>query len=379
MNKKDIAEIRRQFKFDNLNLTIKEIHNAYTNSKSGEIIHFESECFDRMEEEKQELYFANFKKLLSGQLGSKLYELDFLDTSVEGAGQKLLYGALKDNSNKDEIIKSIAKGVKYTTDYIITLIYANYLKPANKKNKNEVEGDDDTSYSFDFMLCSINAIAPSKKGLKFDFEEKEIIANSQLDLTINLNSPLDGFMYPAFNDNSADANKVIYSTKKANEPNMEFVEKVLNSEIKMTAEVEKYKFSELIKVVIGDKVAPETLHSVYEQINNRIEGVEGSEIPTLDKIDIRRILENSGIEKLDNLDKYYEDILGDTNYALKTTSIVPNYTSKSIKLSNSVANVAISPKELNSIKQIVRNGKKCLLIELDEDVNVEGFILESNK
>lgn len=377
MNKKDIGEIRKQFKLDNMDLSIFEIHSSYIKGESGEILHSLSENFDRMEEEKQELYFGNFKKLLSGQLGSKLYELDFNGSSEE-CGQKLLYNTLKHPSSKRALIERIAENVKYNTDYIITLIYAKYLKPVKK---NDVSDDIDevlnTSYSFDFIMCTINELTPPKRCLRFDFEEKEILPNSILDLTINLSSPLDGFMFPAFNDNSADVNRVIYSTKKANCPNLEFVEKVLDSQIEMTADEEKQKFGNLIKTAIGETVNVDTIHNIYEEINKRIEGVEGSEIPALDKNEIKRILENCGVEEVDKLDKHFEEIVGRDKYGFKATSILPSYTTKSIKINNPIANIAISPKELNNVKQIIRNGKKCLVIELEDDLFIDGFKIEA--
>lgn len=380
MNKKDFADIRRQFKLDNVNLSIHEIHSAYVKKESGEVLHSMSEHFDRMEEDKQQLYFGNFKKLLSGELGSKLYELDFVETESKECGQKLLYDIFKNSSNKKALIDRIAQNVQYDTDYIITLIYAKYFKPTKKsKDIDDIEEVSDTSYAFDFIMCSINELTPPKRFLKFDFKEKEIVSNSLLDLTINLNSPLDGFMFPAFNDNSADVNRVIYNTKRANCPNMVFVQNVLGSQIEMTAYEEKEKFGQLIKTAIGETVDLEVIHNIYEQINKRIEAVEGSEVPALDKNDIKRILESSGVEEVDKVDKHFEEVVGRDKYEFKATSILPNYTSKSIKINNPIANIAISPKELNNVKQIIRNGKKCLLIELEDDIVIDGFKIVPKK
>ena len=77
MNKKDIANIRKQFKLDNDLMNIREIFNVYVKKESGEIYHHVSQPFQMLEQEAQELFLANFKKVLTGHLDAKLFELKF--------------------------------------------------------------------------------------------------------------------------------------------------------------------------------------------------------------------------------------------------------------------------------------------------------------
>lgn len=60
---------------------------------------------------------------------------------------------------------------------------------------------------------------------------------------------------------------------------------------------------------------------------------------------------------------------------MKASHIVPSYTSKSIKISTKVANIAISPQDLRYVKEVNYNGKRCILIEVEEDTIIEGFKL----
>ena len=77
MNKKDIANIRKQFKLDNDLMKIREIFNVYVKKESGEIYHHISQPFQMLEQEAQELFLQNFKKVLTGNLDTKLFELKF--------------------------------------------------------------------------------------------------------------------------------------------------------------------------------------------------------------------------------------------------------------------------------------------------------------
>ncbi|MFL6563205.1 MAG: DUF4317 family protein, partial [Bacillus sp. (in: firmicutes)] len=65
MNKKDIADIRKQFKFDNDLMKIREIFNVYVQKETGEIYHHVSQPFQMLELEAQELFLTNFKKVLT--------------------------------------------------------------------------------------------------------------------------------------------------------------------------------------------------------------------------------------------------------------------------------------------------------------------------
>src|SRR5690625_7718671 len=77
MNKKDIAVVRRQFKLDNELIDIETIFNVYVQKESGDIYHHVSQPFALLDKESQELFLVNFKKVLTGQLDSKLFELKF--------------------------------------------------------------------------------------------------------------------------------------------------------------------------------------------------------------------------------------------------------------------------------------------------------------
>jgi hypothetical protein len=80
MNKKDLSNIRREFKLGSCMLPIKEIYSVYLKKDGGNIITRDLEYFERMEIEKRELYLNNFRKVLTGSLDSKIFELDFENT-----------------------------------------------------------------------------------------------------------------------------------------------------------------------------------------------------------------------------------------------------------------------------------------------------------
>src|SRR5699024_10454373 len=77
MNKKDIANLRKQFKVDNDMMHIGEIFNVYVQKESGDIYHHENQPFEMLDQESQDLFLVNFKKILTVQLDARLFELKF--------------------------------------------------------------------------------------------------------------------------------------------------------------------------------------------------------------------------------------------------------------------------------------------------------------
>jgi hypothetical protein len=69
----------------------------------------------------------------------------------------------------------------------------------------------------------------------------------------------------------------------------------------------------------------------------------------------------------------FKAILDDEKHELKASSLLP----KTIKIETKVANLSLSPTDLKHVKYIMFQGKRCLMLEIDEDVVVEGFTLES--
>ncbi|MDN3015461.1 DUF4317 domain-containing protein [Paenibacillus sp. BSR1-1] len=383
MNKKDIANIRKQFKLDNYNLQIREIFNVYVQKESGEIYHHVSQPFQMLEQEAQELFLTNFKKVLTGQLDAKLFELKFI-RDVEDSTQMFLFEGLQQETTDDwkeymlEIVLKMFADMKYEFDTVVTFIRGEYRKGTRKRNAETEEGGDDEVYSSPFILCSLNKTDQPKRALTFDYIEKEFKSHNFFDPIINLDSPLSGFLFPAFNDNAADVNHLLYCAGKANQPDARFIEEVLNCEEIITAQEDKDCFDFILKEVMGDEVESRVISNVYEEIDKLVQESqenEESEIPTLDSRDIERILTVSGVENVETakVEHAIKKIIDDEKYEFKASSLVP----KTIKIETKLANVTINPKDLKYVKYITYEGKRCLLLEVDEEVVVEGFRLES--
>ncbi|WP_430786908.1 DUF4317 domain-containing protein [Virgibacillus flavescens] len=381
MDKKDIADIRKQFKPDNDVLDIKEIFNVYIMKESSDIYHHQSMPFGMLEQEQKELFMENFKKVLGGQLDEKLFELKF-QRDVEDNSQLILHqGLLSSDSEewKEQMLKLVAKMLKdkqYEMDIVVTFIRGEYRKSMKRQSDESDESAGNTVYSNPFILCSMNKTQDPKKELLFDYVEKEFKYNIVVDPIINLKAPISGFLFPTITDNAADVNHVLYSSGKKNELNYHFIEEVLNAEEIMTASEDKIVFEEIIKNVAGEqKINTATLSNVYEEIHRVVEENEEDEIPKFDFKDVEKILTSSGVQDVntEKVESAFKTVVDDESYEFKASNIVPKYTSKSIKIETRIANISISPQDLRFVRQVHFDGKSYLMMEVQENTVIEGF------
>lgn len=397
MNKRDIADIRKHFKAGTDLLKINTIYNVYIQAESSEIFHEVSQPFALLDEEQQELFFTNFKKVLGGKLGVKLFEVKFVRQSEdeddnEEHAQKLLYDGLQTDDigkwreDMQRLALKMVQDFHYEKDLVITFIRGNYYKPT-KRSKDETDSDiRDEVYSTPFILCSMNQTDLPKRSLVFDFNEKEFKSSITLDPIVNTTSPVGGFLFPCFTDNAADVNHILYAAGKTNKPDHRFIEDVLNGEEIMTAEDNKTVFEEIIKDIIGEEVDSRTLAGVYDEIHNMLmveeDNTEDAEaIPLLDTKEVERVLKASGAKEVstEKVERAFQKILEDKTYEMNANDVVPSFTSKSIKISTKVADISINPADLRYVRQVTVDGRLCLLIEVEEDAMVEGFKLISEE
>jgi|SRR5690625_325444 len=153
-----------------------------------------------------------------------------------------------------EIVEKMFESKMYEFDAVVTFIRGEYRKPNKKRNIESGEGGNDEVYANTFTLCSLNKTDLPKSALVFDYIEKEFKAQNEVDPVINLTTPLTGFLFPAFNDNTADVNHILYNTGKPNQLDVGFIEIVLSCEDISTAAEEKDCFELVVSNIAGDKI-----------------------------------------------------------------------------------------------------------------------------
>ena len=138
MNKKEVAEIRRQYVPERC--TISRICGCYVDAEKN-IKTTMKEAFLSLPEDDAFKYFTIFKKTLSGTVGRNLVNLDFpLEEEHEGGHQefllKLRNSKLKDDALVEEFYNQIIDTFPFGENYYIILIHVAYDVPVSYTHLN---------------------------------------------------------------------------------------------------------------------------------------------------------------------------------------------------------------------------------------------------
>ncbi|CAM3904459.1 DUF4317 family protein [Alkalicoccus chagannorensis] len=376
MDKKDLAAFRRQLKPEQTKLQLKEVFNLYVLKETTEVYHAETQPFEMLEREQQELFFQSFKKTLTGRMDEKLFPLKF----QQGAEtQRLLHQVTLESEGWQDHMMSLAEKMiaehPHEKDRVITFVRGEYQQ--SKKKSGDAETDSQQPvYATPFILCAINKTQDPDREMLFDYVEKEFKYKINVDPVIDVKHPLGGFLFPVVTDGVPDVNYLLYAAEKPNMIDPHFTEEVLQSEEPVTAAEEKEVFEDVVKHIVGDQLPPAALAGVYGEINKMVEESveEEAEPPKLGYQDVERVLNEvgQGVEA-EEVKAAFQYVTTEENYEVKASSIVPRYASKSIKIKTKAADVTISQQDLQYVKQVNFGGRRCIMIEIDEDAELDGF------
>jgi hypothetical protein len=370
----EILEIRKQMKHENCSIT--KVSGCYVDGEKTIKTKF-TESFLCLPEEETFKYFEIFKKTLSGTIGKNLINMEFpLETEFNGRTQEFLLrlrdSELKDETLLEEFYEKVIQGYDYTGNYLILLVYAAYDVPGKTNDKIMMEDASDEVYRY--ILCSLCPVNLSKPGLSYNEERNQIQKRIQ-DWVIGM--PDNGFLFPAFQDRSTDLHSVLYYSKDSEELHSDFVHTLLGCEVPMSAGDQKEAFQTLIRETLGEQCEYDIVRNIHEKLNDILEEHKLKEIAeplTLDKNEVKHIFAESGAqeEMLEEFDKNYEKMTGE-NTTLMAANVV-NTRVFEVKTPDVV--IKVNPERVDLVQTKLVDGRRCLVIEITELVEVNGIAVK---
>ena len=370
----DILEIRKQFKHENCAIT--KFSGCYVDAEKTIKTKF-TESFLCMPEEETFKYFDIFKKTLSGTIGRNLIPMEFpLEAEFNDGTQQFLL-KLRDSELKNEVLleefyEKIIGMYDFTGNYLILLIYSAYDIPGKTSDKILMEDASDEVYRY--ILCSICPVKLSKPGLTYNEEMNQIQKRIQ-DWVVAM--PENGFLFPAFQDRSTDIHSILYYTKNTEELHNDFVSGFLGCQVPLSAGGQKETFKTLISETLGEECEYEIVRNIHEKLNEIIEEHKEKEIAeplTLDKKEVKSLFSESGVkeEKLQEFDIQYDKMAGE-KVALLASNMI-NTRSFEVKTPDVV--VKVNPERIDLVQTKIVDGRKCLVIEINDQVEVNGICVK---
>ena len=237
------------------------------------------------------------------------------------------------------------------------------------KSSDGLEMHDASDDVYEYLLLSICPVSLSKPGLSYN-AEGNCIQDRVRDWIVNV--PSQGFLFPAFNDRNTDLHGVLYYTKKASDIQPEIIDQVLGARMPVTADEQKEIFHMILEDTLGEERDYETLRNIHENLNDMIEEHKDEPDPlALSKRDVKVILENSGVaaEKMEHFEEHFDQTAGEQG-SLLAMNISET---KKFQIETPDIVIRVSPERADLVETRVVDGRKCLVIPVDEHIEVNGI------
>lgn len=374
MIKQEINELKRLYTPSNCSIT--RICGCYVDGEKNKKTQFK-EAFLSLPEEEIFKYFELLRKTLSGTVGKNMLNLEFpLSSEEEGGTQEFLLrlrnSKLKDDALLDEFYDRVIGSYEYVGNYLILLIHDAYDVPG--KTLDGLTMDDASDTVFEYILCCICPVNLSKPGLSYNAEINEF-HNRVRDWIVEM--PETGFLFPSFNDRCTDIHSTLYYSKNPEEAHSEFVDNILGAVLPLSAGSQKETFQALIEETLGEEAEYEIVKNIHENLTEMIE--EHKEIPEplmLDKQQVKNLFEKSGVqeEKLNDFDKLYDTAAGEHTSLMVNN--VANTRTFEVKTPDVV--VKVNPDRADLVNTMTLEGKRCLVIEINDHVEVNGIAIKTS-
>lgn len=369
MNKKEIAEIKKQFTPQNCAIT--RIRGCYVDGEKNIKTELK-EAFLSLSEEEMFKYFDIFRKTLSGTIGKNLMNMEFpLETEEEGGTQEFLLrlrqSKLEDDDLVEEFCQRVIEAYDYGENYYIILIHAAYDIPGKASDGMEMFDSSDEVY--EFLLCSICPVNLSKAGLCYN-AETNLIEDRIRDWIVEM--PDYGFLFPVFNDRSTDIHGLLYYSRNAEQLKSSFVEELFGCVTPLTAGSQKDSFNALVEETLGENCAYDTVMEIHEKLNEWVETQKDSpDPPMLTQPEVKRLFEEVGVEdeKLEGFDQTYESLAGE-----KTALMAANITNtRRVEIKTPDVVIHVNPERADLVETKMVDGRRCLVIPMEDNVEVNGI------
>lgn len=317
MRKKDILELKKRFKKDHCTFT--KMCGCYVNGEKNILLKFR-ETFLNLEEDDYFKYLEIAKKVLSGTIGNNILELNFeLNEEHVNEKQlsfmKLKNSGLKDDALVDEFFNSIIENYDYTGNFLILIFHDAY--DVITKTKDNIKLDESEEV-YEYILCAICPVELSKAGLRYFEQENEIKSRVRdwvveapsngfvFPAFINRSSDVNSVMY--YTKNAKDTHPELMEdvlgcpVKQTNTEQKEVFNDIIRDALGPDEKKSDHFFME-IQESLNNKI--EEHNSIYEE----------SEVPIVLTNDVvQEILSVSGVPEdvTTKIEKSYTESFGDT-------------------------------------------------------------------
>ena len=369
MIREEINEIKKQFNKDTNVIT--KYAGCYVDAEKN-IKFMNKDAFYSLPEEDAFKYEEIFRKTLSGAIGKSLLTLDFsLDDENEDSPHaflmKLRESRLDDELLLDEFFRKVIESYEHAENYYIILIDLMYDIPGKASDK--IAMDDASTEVYHALLCSICPVSLSKPALSY-FANEGVITNRIRDWIVGM--PMHGFLFPAFTDRTTDIHAALYFSKKNDALNESFINEIIGVEPPMSSVMQKETFEAILYDILRDELTMPVMSSLSSNMIDMIEENSNNPEPlVLTKNDMVKLISKSGVSD-EAIESYEKSV--DADIEVLADNVIDT---RKFEVKTPGITVKTDTDSIEKLETRVIDGRKYLLVPIEDDVEVNGMPVKS--
>ena len=370
MNQKEISELRRRFQPQKTAIT--QIYGCYVNDNK-EIVSYIDEPVAMLPEDEINLYLSLMKKSLSGKQGKNLIDIVFSTEQVMDSDEhKMLMGLrdcrLQDHDQREAFYRKVIDCLEMeVSSYLILLGFDVYDVPYQAKDGARLSDASDNVYRY--IICAICPVVDGKQELGYFSGDNEFHNRAAAQV---VSAPELGFLFPAFDDRTANIYNALFYARKPDELHYEFINGVFHVDAPMTPSEQRAAFR--LALSEAEICGMNVIQGLHEQLKGAIDAHKEAKIPeplTVSAKDIAAILTDCGAEqeKITAFEKSFGEQFGD-GVVLSPENLID---SNKFEIKSGEATVGVEPEHSYMIESRMIDGRKYILVPVDVDTEINGF------
>jgi len=370
MIQKELNELRRRWRPEKN--AVSRIYGCFVNS-SKEIVSDLDESLGMMPQEEAEKYLSLLKKGLSGSLGKNLIDIVFSTQQVADSEEHRLLTTLRDSQLKDnearqafyrKVIDSLDMG---NSSYLLLLACDSYDVP--HRGKDDSLQSDASDEVFTYIVCVVCPIKEGKVELGYFPGDNEFHCAAGQTVA----PPELGFLFPAFDDRTANLYNALFYSRKPDELHQEFIDAVFRTEPPMSAAEQRETFQSALCGTLEGACSMEVVQSVHDYLRQRIQEHKESRDPeplAVTAGEVSGVLRNCGVpeERVEAFQTACGQSFGEG--ALTPANLID---AKHFAVKTADATIQVDPERSYLVEARIIDGRRYLLVPADESVEVNGL------
>ena len=373
MNLKELGELRRRFRPEKS--AVSRIYGCYVNGNRN-VVSYLDESLGGMPQEEAEKYLSLLKKSLSGGLGRNLIDITFTNEQVMDSDEHRLLMTLRDSELKNgEVRNEFYQKVIDSLDmdggnYLILLAHDAYDVP--RRTKDGAAEDSETVFSY--IVCSICPVKDGKQELGY-FPGDNGFHNCTAGQIVS--TPELGFLFPAFDDRTANIYNALFYARKPEALHHEVIEALFKMEPPMTAVEQKEAFQTALCDALEGACSLDVAWTLHEELRSKIEEHQASKESDALEVtsqELGKVLRGCGVpeEQVTTFQEKCSELFG-SGAVMNPLNLID---SKKYEIKTEEVTIIMDPECSYAVIDRVIDGRKYLLIPADEGVEVNGLPVE---